>query len=145
MRDELKAAIEALSAGLKPWYAKTYDEFWEWFNAEDARIGPMAADDAEREAVREALLDIRADTGRDLPDDWINDVVEQPPRADPTRADLDARIASLRAQIPTILAADEQCQMDAFAGIADEIPRRLVVLTASTCGRHSSASCGTQA
>ncbi|MEN1941001.1 hypothetical protein WCE39_07900 [Luteimonas sp. MJ174] len=123
MRDELKEAIQALSAGqrFEHWYGKTYRQFWDWFDAEDARILAMAAGGAELEAVRGALLDIRADTGRDVPDERADDVIEQARGRHPTRAELDTRIADLRAQMTEILAMEEKDQMDAFAGVADEV------------------------
>lgn len=121
MRPDLRDAIQALRAGqhYKRWYGKTYREFWAWFNAEDDRIVAMAANDAEADEVREALLDIRADTGRDVPDERADEVIARPPGL--MGGELAGRIEALRAQIPEILAADEKDQMDAFAGIADEI------------------------
>ncbi len=126
MRDEINNALEGLRAGQRPanWYGKTRRQFWAWFHDMAVALEARAANDDELERIRDAVLDLRAsadDAGYDGPDEVMDEVIERPAPLEQTRDQLDARIARLRERIPEVLAAAEKDQMDAFAGIADEI------------------------
>ena len=124
MRREIEEAIAAFSDGGRHehWYGKTYADFWAWFDGEHARIMAMATDPAEAEQVRAALVEVTAaadDGGFAGPEEMMAKVIERPSKL--TADELAPRIEALRAQMPEILALDESDQMEAFAGIADEI------------------------
>lgn len=124
MRREIEQAIAAFYQGVRHenWYGKTYREFWQWFSGEHDRIVAMAAGPAEEAQVREALVEVTAaadDGGFAGPEEMMDKVIERPAKL--TADELAARIEALRAKMPEILALDEKDQMDAFAGIADEI------------------------
>ncbi len=125
MRDEMRDAIEGFRAGFRHanWYGKTRRQFWAWFGEHEAALLARAADEAERAELEDELLESRAmadDYGYAAPPE-LDDVPIEAPAALVDLAELEARVASLRNHMPEILAMDEADQMEAFAGVADQI------------------------
>lgn len=125
MRDEMRDAIEGFRAGFRHanWYGKTRRQFWAWFGEHEAALLARAADEAERAELEDELLESRAmadDYGYAAPPE-LDDVPIEAPAALVDLAELEARVASLRSHMPEILAMDEADQMEAFAGVADQI------------------------
>ena len=129
MRDEMRDALEGFRAGFRHanWYGKTRRQFWAWFGEHEAALLARAADDAERAELEQELLESRAmadDGGYAAPPELDDVPIEAPPEAPPELVDLaalEAQVSALRTRMPEILAMDEADQMEAFAGIADEI------------------------
>lgn len=125
MRDEMRDAIEGFRAGFRHanWYGKTRRQFWAWFGEHEAALLARAADEAERAELEDELLESRAmadDYGYAAPPE-LDDVPIEAPAALVDLTELEARVASLRSHMPAILAMDEADQMEAFAGVADQI------------------------
>ncbi|HEY4529397.1 MAG TPA: hypothetical protein VIG97_03560 [Luteimonas sp.] len=125
MRDEMRNALQGFRAGFRHanWYGKTRRQFWAWFGEQEAALLARAADEAERAELEAELLESRAmadDYGYAAPPE-LDDVPIDAPAALVDLAELEARVAALRSHMPEILAMDEADQMEAFAGVADQI------------------------
>lgn len=125
MRKELTDALEGFRTGLRHanWYGKTRRQFWAWFGEREAELLRLAQGEAERGELEDELLEARAmadDYGYAGPPELDDVPIEQPPALVDLGA-LEARVSELRGQMPEILAMEEKDQMEAFAGIADEI------------------------
>ncbi|MBJ7575774.1 hypothetical protein [Luteimonas sp. MC1828] len=82
MRHELSRALAELDRGLRHenWHGRTFNAFWDWFNATSIEIEAQAAG-SELESVRDALRDLRAsadDAGYAVPAERLEEVIEPP-------------------------------------------------------------------